>query len=207
MDIRQLFVIFLLIGTPPGCATPPPRHQENICSLFDQHHEWYDHAKASEAKWGTPAHILMAFIKQESAFVHNAKPPRDWFLFIPLCRKSSARGYAQIQDPAWKDYRKETAGLFKSRTDIQDALDFIGWYNDKSNTRLGISKRDPKHLYLAYHEGHNGYRRGTYRNKQGLLRVADQVDWQAKQYAAQLTTCENRFKCWRFYQFWPFCKK
>ena len=30
-------------------------------------------------------------------------------------------------------------------------------------------KWDPKKLYLAYHEGHGGYRRGTHRNKKWLL--------------------------------------
>jgi len=188
-----------------GCASVPPKHQENLCTIFGQYPEWYDAAKESQARWGTPPHILMAFIKQESAFRHDAKPPWDWFLFIPLGRKSSAEGYAQAKDEAWEEYEDETGGFFKSRSTMDDAMDFIGWYNFKSSKDLGISKWDPKRLYLAYHEGRGGYARGSYKSKPEVMRIANRVDWQARQYGAQLRKCEDRFKCRRWYQVWPFC--
>ena len=133
----------------------------------------------------------MSFVKQESAFVHDAKPPRDWFLFIPLGRPSSAEGYAQAQDAAWDEYQDENGGLFKSRSDIDDALDFIGWYNNKSSQALGISKWDPKNMYLAYHEGRGGYARGSYKSKPEVVRIAERVDGQARKYGAQLRQCED----------------
>lgn len=188
-----------------GCATAPPRQQDNLCAIFDQYPEWYDAARESQDKWGTPPHVLMAFVKQESAFQHDAKPPRDWFLFIPLGRKSSAEGYAQAKDEAWEEYEDETGGFFKSRSDMEDALDFIGWYNNKTNRRLGISKWDPKRMYLAYHEGRGGYARGSYQAKPEVVRIAKRVDWQAREYGAQLRQCEDRFKCRHWYQVWPFC--
>lgn len=195
----------LLLSALFGCAANPPRQQHDLCAVFEQHPNWYDYAKKSEHRWGVPAHIQMAFVHHESGYRHNAKPPFEWFLFIPLGRPSSAKGYAQIQDPAWRDYKQATGGLFKSRSDMKDALDFIGWYNDKSNRTLGISKWDPKNLYLAYHEGHGGYRRGTYRNKQWLLNIADRVDRTARNYGAQLNRCEAQYRCRRWYQFSPFC--
>ncbi|MEX2353290.1 MAG: hypothetical protein WD709_03810, partial [Gammaproteobacteria bacterium] len=187
------------------CASAPPRQQQNLCAVFDQYPDWYDYARASEKKWGVPAHILMAFVRHESSYRHNARPEFEWFLFIPLGRPSSARGYAQVQDPAWQDYTRETGGLFKSRSDMEDALDFIGWYNNKSNRLLGISKWDPKNLYLAYHEGHTGYRRGTYRGKSWLIDVSERVDWTAREYGAQLRQCDERFRCRRWYQVGPLC--
>jgi hypothetical protein len=190
--IKSKFV-FLLFALA-SCATAPPRQQDNLCAVFEQNPDWYEHARSSEKKWGVPAHILMAFIKHESSYRHNAKPPYQWFLFIPLGRPSSAEGYAQAQDPAWKDYNKETGGLFKSRSNMADALDFVGWYNNKSNKLLGISKWDSKQLYLAYHEGQNGYKRRTYRNKPGLIGIAERVDFTARQYGKQLRQCEGRFK-------------
>ena len=194
-----------LVALASGCASSPPREQHDLCAIFDQYPEWYDAAKASQQKWGTPPHILMAFVKQESAFRHDAKPPREWFLFIPLGRKSSAEGYAQAKDEAWDEYEDEVGGIFKSRSDMEDALDFIGWYNDKSARRLGISKWDPKRMYLAYHEGRTGYARGSYRKKPTVVRTANRVDWQAREFGAQLRQCEERFKCRHWYQMWPFC--
>ncbi len=203
--LRYVQILLLLFGLI-GCAADPPRKQHDVCMVFEQYPDWYDYARASEKKWGVPAHILMAFVRHESNYRHNAKPPFEWFLFIPLGRASSAKGYAQIQDPAWQDYRQATGGLFKSRSDMEDALDFIGWYNDKSHRLLGISKWDPRNLYLAYHEGHGGYRRGTYRSKKWLLQVAGRVDSTAREYGAQLRRCDERFRCRHWYQAWPFCR-
>lgn len=200
---RVLIVISVALAM--GCASSPPDRQDNICAIFDQYPEWYDAARESHERWGTPPHILMAFVKQESAFRHDAKPPRDWFLFIPLGRKSSAKGYGQAKDEAWEEYENEVGGIFKSRSDMEDALDFIGWYNHKSNKHLGISKWDPKRMYLAYHEGRGGYARGSYKRKPKVVRIANRVDRQAKAYGAQLRKCEDRFRCRHWYQFWPFC--
>ena len=188
-----------------GCAAMPPKNQQNICSVFDENPVWYDYAQKSEKTWGTPKQILMAFVRQESSFRENAKPPFKWFLFIPLGRSSSAKGYAQAQNPVWKEYKEERGRLFKSRGDMEDALDFIGWYNDKSHKQLGLSKWNAREMYLAYHEGRGGYKRRTYRNKPGLISVADKVARTANEYGTQLKTCEERFRCRKFYQFWPFC--
>lgn len=149
--------------------------------------------------------MLMAFVKQESAYRHDARPPRPWFLFIPLPRKSSAQGYAQAQDAAWSEYKRDVGGLFRSRSDMEDALDFIGWYNDKSSRRLGLDKSDARNLYLAYHEGQGGYARGSYKSKAWLKETAGRVASVASQYRSQLARCQSQFKCRKWYQAWPWC--
>lgn len=200
-------VVLISAALAAGCAAAPPRETDNICAIFDEYPSWYDDARASEKRWQTPIPIQIAFLKQESGFRHNVKPPRDWLLgFIPLPRRSSAYGYAQAQNPAWSDYRDATGRRFADRDDIEDALDFVGWYNDVSHRRLGIAKSDAERLYLAYHEGHGGYARGTYRNKPGLRDIARRVDRTARVYTEQLKTCEDRFRCRRFWQVWPFCR-
>ena len=147
----------------------------------------------------------MAFVRHESSYRENAKPPIKWFLFIPLGRPSSATGYAQAQDPVWKEYQAERGSLFRSRDDMEDALDFIGWYNHKCHQQLGLSKWNARALYLAYHEGRGGYKRGSYKKKPKLQKIADKVARTAKEYGAQLKQCEARFQCRKWYEFWPFC--
>ncbi|MCW8808882.1 MAG: hypothetical protein OQK79_12355 [Rhodanobacter sp.] len=183
-----------------GCATAPPSHSENICQVFDQYPKWYDAAHAAQQRWGTPVNVLMAFVRRESGFRQKARPDRPWFLFIPLPRKSSAYGYAQAQDPVWRRYRKATGGLFKSRADMDNALDFVGWYTDSIHRQLGISKWDPEHLYLAYHEGIGGYRSGHWRHDRHLQQTAATVAHRAREYGAQLKQCEQRLRCRRWYQ-------
>ena len=55
---------------------------------------------------------------------------------------------------------------------MEDALDFIGWYNHRTRRQLGIPLTDAQRLYLAYHEGQGGYRRGTWRDKPKVQRAA-----------------------------------
>ncbi|NNL86335.1 MAG: hypothetical protein HKP27_11810 [Myxococcales bacterium] len=188
-----------------GCATPPPSQHGNLCAVFGQYPSWYDYAEKAEKRWGTPKHIQLAFVQQESSFRSNAKPPFRWFLFIPLGRASSAKGYAQAQDAVWDEYQAERGSLFRSRGDMEDALDFIGWYNHNSHRRLGISKGDARNLYLAYHEGHGGYRRGSHKKKPSLLRVAEKVARRAGRYSAQLNACGSNFRCRKLWQIGPLC--
>lgn len=190
-----------------GCANKVPTRTDNICHIFEEQPRWYDHARRSEVRWGTPIPIQIAFVHQESSFRHNARPPREYFLgFIPRPRKSSAYGYAQALSPAWSDYLQATGQRGARRENMAHALDFIGWYNDVSHRRLNIPRHDARRLYLAYHEGHGGYSRGTYRARPQVGRVARRVSERAQRYAVQLESCEAQLRCRRFYQFWPFCR-
>lgn len=198
-----LVVLALLLA---ACAKPTPHGQSDICTILDQFPDWYDYARASAKKWGTPIPIQMAFVRHESSFRSHAKPPIKWFWFIPLGRPSSAKGYAQAQDPVWGEYQAERGRLFRSRSDMEDALDFIGWYNYKTWRELKVSRDDAYNLYLAYHEGRGGYRRGTWKKKPKLQQVAKRVADTASQYRRQLARCESQYRCDAWYQIWPFCR-
>lgn len=185
-----------------GCATPPPQDQNNLCNIFREHPKWYEAALDMEEEWGTPMQVAMAFVKQESSFRHDARPPKNYVLgFIPWGRVSSAYGYAQAQDPAWSDYQKATRNG-GSRTNFADSLMFIGWYTHETQRQLGISKWDAYNQYLAYHDGRGGYRRGTYKSKPTLLRVSRRVEQQAKDYGWQLKQCRQELEDNR--SWWPF---
>lgn len=192
-----------------GCATTPPENQNNLCEIFEQEPGWYDHAHNSERRWGVPIAVQMAIVQRESSFQARVKPERTKLLgFIPWRRPSSAMGYAQAQDPAWQDYLELTgrSDLFASRTDMDDALDFIGWYNYTTHKRLGIRRNDAYNLYLAYHEGHGGYERGSWRDKPKVRQTARQVAETAERYARQLPACEDRLRCAAWWKLWPFCR-
>ncbi|MDF1677073.1 MAG: transglycosylase SLT domain-containing protein [Legionellaceae bacterium] len=178
-----------------GCATTPPRHVNNICSVFKQHPEWYADTKAAEKRWHVPQTTQMAIIHQESKFNARAKPERTKLLWvIPWTRPSSAYGYAQVLDTTWSGYKRSTGRMFASRSNFADAADFIGWYANQARARAGISPHNTKALYLAYHEGIGGYQRGTYWRKRWLVQVARKVETRAKIYEAQLSRCEATVK-------------
>ena len=153
-------VALLLAALVAGCAPSVPERQQDLCAVFQQHPGWYDYAKDAANEWGVPIPVLMAFVHHESSFRSDARPPRKYVLWIiPWGHVSSAKGYAQAQDPAWSDYTDQRGSLFRSRSDMEDALDFIGWYNHGTSRELGIAKTDARNLYLAYHEGRGGYRK------------------------------------------------
>ena len=56
----------------------------------------------------------------------------------------------------------------------------------------GVAKTDAYRLYLAYHEGPTGYRRGSWKRKSWLVQVARKVDARARRYQAQYTGCRER---------------
>ena len=113
-----------------------------------------------------PVAVQMATIYQESKFIGNARTPRQYALgVIPMGRQSSAYGYSQALDGTWEEYVDEVGGWGKSRDDIDDATDFMGWYMHQTTVRLGIPKTDARNQYLAYHEGRAGYARGSYKAK------------------------------------------
>lgn len=192
-----------------GCAileTAPPKDQGDICQIFREQPSWYDYARRSEERWGTPVATQMAFVHQESSFRSRVRPPRTQLLgFIPWRRPSSSYGYAQAQDPVWGEYRSDAGSFLARRTHMKHATDFIGWYNRRTHQQLGVSLANAEHLYLAYHEGPTGYRRGTWQGKPQVQRAASAVNARAARYQAQLASCEAEFRCRRFYQIWPFC--
>ncbi|NOY62474.1 MAG: hypothetical protein GXP10_04845 [Gammaproteobacteria bacterium] len=174
-----------------GCATYQPAHVNNLCNVFRGEIDWYEAAVDANQRWGTPIWVMMAIIHQESRYVDDAQPPRDWFLgLIPLPRSSSAYGYAQAQDPAWDDYRRSTGRSGADRDDFADAIDFVGWYTHGTQRRLGLSKWNAYGQYLAYHEGRGGYQRGSWRSKAWLQKVASKVKRQAATYNVQLKRCK-----------------
>ena len=65
----------------------------------------------------------------------------------------------------------------------------MGWYMRESRRRLGIKMSDTKKQYLAYHEGHGGYERRSYRKKRWLLGVSDEVTQRGNTYKKQLKRC------------------
>ena len=169
-----------------------PDNVENICAIFDDRYSWYKAAKASEDRWGTPKHVQMAIVRQESSFIFNARPPRTKLMgFIPWKRPTDAYGFAQALDNTWQWYLEDTDREYANRDEFADAIDFVGWYTHQSNRIAGISKWDPYNQYLAYHEGQGGWRRKTFENKAWLKKTAKQVDKRARDWWVQLQHCEE----------------
>ena len=198
VSIQGWFFLLLVSTLISGCTSNPPKDMDNICEIFEQNRSWYKASVRSKRKWGAPIHVPMAIMHQESSFRANAKPPRKKILgVIPGRRPSSAKGYAQAQTPAWKEYSRSSGNRFADRNDFSDSVDFIQWYMDRSQKLNGVSKWNAKQQYLNYHEGWTGYRKKTYRSKGWLVKVANKVEARSNKYAQQLKECErNLNKGW-----------
>jgi hypothetical protein len=200
-NTASLVALFLAVLTTACASVEPPTRVENACRILEEKPGWWRALKEAEDRWGTPPAVTLAIIRQESAFNHNARPMRkEGFLFLPGDRPSTAFGYAQALEGTWEEYRKTTGARMAQRDDFEDSADFIGWYTAKSTTRLNLKPGDARSHYLAYHEGHGGFERQTYRSKAWLKDVAAKVDTNARLYAEQLKGCERKLNgTW-----WPF---
>ncbi|MCI4663506.1 MAG: lytic transglycosylase [Neomegalonema sp.] len=184
----------LICALLASCATlKAPRRQNDVCAMLATHPEWRRAVRRTERKWGAPAHVQLAIIWKESSFRHDARPPRKRILFglAPWGRVSSAYGYSQALDGTWKRYLRETgrSSWAASRTDFGDSSDFIGWYMATTQRVNGVPMSDAITQYLNYHEGHAGYRRGSYRRKAWLIRAARRAGRQAERYRKQMRAC------------------
>ncbi|WP_425044409.1 lytic transglycosylase [Primorskyibacter sp. S87] len=191
---RSLCAIFLalVLASCGGGHKAPPRNLDNACSIAKQRPDYIKAFRKTERKWGVPVHVQMATIYQESRYRADARTPHKFVLgVIPMGRQSSAFGYSQALDGTWDEYRKETRRRSAKRDRISDASDFMGWYMNKTREKNGIALNDARNQYLAYHEGHAGYARGSYRSKSWLVRVADSVAARAATYDRQLSSCSR----------------
>lgn len=185
-----LLVVALIVASCGGSYKTPPRNLDNACAIASEKPRYAKAFKATQKKWGLPIAVQMATIYQESRFRGDARTPFRYTLgVIPMGRQSSAFGYAQALDGTWEEYKQETGRRSAKRDRITDATDFMGWYMTKTRAKNGIPLTDARNQYLAYHEGHTGFARGSFRKKGWLMQVSSKVEERAQVYAIQLSNC------------------
>ena len=183
---NSLIFIFFFVS---ACSSIP-KNTSNSCSIFNERYLWYKHAKKAEQKWGTPIYIQLAIIKMESDFDWLAKPKRQKiFKVIPYKRPSSSFGYSQAVKGTWEQYKKETGNKLATRARFKDSVDFIGWYTNKTEIILKISKKDAFRQYLAYHEGWGNFK--YYKKNKKVIGLAKKVEKQSNIYKKQLLKCSD----------------
>ncbi|MEQ9693059.1 transglycosylase SLT domain-containing protein [Shimia sp. SDUM112013] len=186
----RALIVVVLVGSCGGGYDTPPHSLDDACMILKQRPQFIKAFKSTKRKWGVPVHVQMAILYQESKFDSDARTPHRYVLgVLPMGRQSSAYGYAQALDATWREYQKETGRRGARRDNIRDATDFMGWYMNKTKEKNGIPLTDARRQYLAYHEGHTGYARGTYRNKPWLMTVANRVGERAEMYKFQVEKC------------------
>ena len=193
--MSRLFRALALVLLAASCGSSSgvaPRNLDDACRIVRQKPDYLRAFRATERRWGVPVHVQMATFYQESKFVSDARPPfRYWAGVIPMGRISSAYGYSQALAGTWDEYREARGKWGARRNRMRDASDFMGWYMNQTRERNGIPLTDARNQYLAYHEGHTGYARGSYRAKRWLVRVAGEVDARSDMYEQQLKRCRR----------------
>jgi hypothetical protein len=121
---------------------------------------------------------------------------------IPWFRPTSAYGYSQAVNGTWELYEKQAGSSWSMRDLFGDAANFVGWFTARAHRKAGISMHNAYELYLAYHEGIDGYLQGTYRRKAWLMKVARSVQYQAWTYHRQLMRCERSLPSKPWWHVW-----
>lgn len=169
--------------------------KNDACKMFKENPDWLAASNRSYQKWGTPVSVQLSFVYHESSFVYNARPlkKRKGYVFGKEYA-SSALGFSQALNGAWGDYLKERKPKNAKRTNYGDSVDFIGWYNSKSFKQLGLKATDSYSLYLAYHEGRGGFKKGYHLKQKWLMNYAKSVEKKSKVYSKQINECNLRLK-------------
>ena len=191
----RALIVLLALGSCSGGSGygSAPRNLDDACSIVSQRPEYLRAFKQVERKYGVPVPSLMAIIYQESKFISDNRTPHQYALgVIPVGRQSSAFGYSQALDGTWEEYKQLTGKPRARRDDIFAATDFMGWYMVQTVEETGVPITDTRNQYLAYHDGRTGFRRGTWRSKGWLIRIAGEVEARAVLYDTQLRGCGRR---------------
>lgn len=189
----RAMVLLLLVAACGSNNRAVPRNLDDACAIVKEKPKYHRAFKRAERRWGVPVSVQMAVIYHESKFVGDARTPLRYVLdVIPMGRQSSAFGYSQALDATWKEYKEATGNRRAQRDDINDATDFIGWYMTGTQKATGVSLRDARNQYLAYHQGRTGYLRGTHLSQPWLLAYADRVANLERVYDDQLRRCRKR---------------
>ena len=189
---KMKYIILGLTLLGISCSLIPSKKmsQHDACSIIEAKRSWKSALIKTNTKWNISPGMQLSFILTESNFRPRAKTARKYFLGVfPTGRLSSAFGYAQAIDSTWEEYQKKSGNRFSSRTNFADSVDFIGWYASETAKKLKISESDVFNQYLAYHQGHKGYQRGSYKTKSNLLKVARRTQANARTFNLQLKNC------------------
>ncbi len=144
-----------------------------------QNKDWFKASKRVANKWGAPISVQLSVIRHESTFNPDA-----------AAKTSTAYGYAQALNGTFGEYKKETNNSTALRSSYYDSVDFIGWYFSKSTSALKHSAYDAETFYLAYHDGIGGFKKGTYKKKDWLVKKAKKVQELSNTYRLQINKCK-----------------
>ncbi len=197
---KLLFFSLWLTVFLSGCSKP--FDPSMLCSIYEAHPEWRAAVVAASTKWNVPEPTIMSIIRHESNFRADAQARKQILWILPGERLSSAYGFAQALDSTWLDYQRSIKNLNARRNNFSDSVDFVGWYLYRSHKQLGLKVVDGFRLYLAYHQGNEGYKRlqleenpphlySTHLQNPRLFDYAHQVEKTRQQYAQQLPLCSN----------------
>lgn len=186
----SLFVLWLgawsvLHSSVDSVFQKKPAHADNLCKIFKEYPAWYSAAKQSSHRWSIPIPLMMAVIRHESSFDAYAKPNVH-----PKKTYNSAYGYAQAKKTTWQDYvTKKPKHRQYSRANFKDAIDFVGWYLNKSRQINHLKSESAARMYVTYHEGWRGYMKQSWRKNKMLLKTANKVAVTCQKYRNQLKLC------------------
>lgn len=183
-------VTLCLISMLQGCSTAKPvlpdfliTPDNPFCRALYQHNDWLDAAVDTENRWGVPIHISLAELN------------------MPI--GTDAAEYIRPVNGDWEEYRLASENWSGSVSEIETALDFIGWHAETATDRNVLTMDQAGQLYIASRIGHGGYYRLEYYPNLLLERQGEAVDKLARQYRADLKYCPNiRERAGSFFR-WP----
>jgi hypothetical protein len=171
-----LFSVLAIVAAcnAPGHSRATEGPQSALCAMLALPGR-AEAVNAAEEKWGAPAPLLLAFMRQESHFKPDTRPAST----------SGAYGYPQAVLGTWNHFRKETGQPQASRNDFADSMDFIGWYVSATHERTGAPYSDTVKHYLAYSRGPAAVGPASAAARRNAARVANY----AQTYEAELEAC------------------
>ncbi|WP_188861684.1 transglycosylase SLT domain-containing protein [Marinobacterium nitratireducens] len=163
-----------------GTAEPPP---PPTCELVADHGGLRLALQDARANWGLPPELGLALLEP------------------PLGRDK--RRHVLPYGNAWDEYRIATGNWSAETSDLDDAVDFLGWNAARNRELLKLDWSQTQAFYLAYRLGPGAYNQGVYRGI-WLEKEAERVAAQAEIYTRELQQCPDLVQPnrWEWQRLW-----
>ena len=201
-----LVAVLLLALAAAGCTPSVPDRQQDLCAVFHQHPDWFDYAREAEDTWDVPIHILMAFVHHESRLSERcAAAPQVRSLGHPMGPRLVRQGVRPGAGPGLGGLHERARFLLAQPLGHGRRPRLHRLVQPRDVARAGDRQDRRAQPLSRLSRGPHGYRRGSYKAKPALQRIARRVAETASSYEAQLERCESDFRCDAWYQVWPLC--
>lgn len=167
-----LYGLLISVSFLSGCISSvirQPEVSDTICDILEQNEDWLEPVQISKENYGTPIWLSLALLE----------PPLSDF----------DKKHIRPRESDWQEYRVQNENWDASPDNIDDAVDFIGWFTARNIKLNQLNWENTYEHYLSLRLGQSQYRYIDTANYPNLIKQAKNIARRARRWQHELPAC------------------